>query len=59
MADIDKSLPNVEQEIKIPSPEDIEVAKQEEQQKLNEKGEPVEITENEDGSVDINYDPSI
>jgi len=59
MADIDKSLPNVEQEIKVPSPEDIEVAKQEEQQKLNEKGEPVEITENEDGSVDINYDPSI
>ena len=59
MADIDKSLPNVEQEIKIPSPEDIEVAQQEEQQKLNEKGEPVEITENEDGSVDINYDPSI
>ena len=26
MADIDKSLPNVEQEIKVPSPEDIEVA---------------------------------
>ena len=59
MADIDKSLPNVEQEIKVPSPEDIEVAQEEKQQEINEKGEPVEITENEDGSVDINYDPSI
>ena len=59
MADIDKSLPNVEQEIKVPSPEEIEVAQQEEQQKIAEQGEPVEITENEDGSVDINYDPSI
>ena len=59
MADIDKSLPNVEQEIKVPSPEEIEVAQQEEQQKITEQGEPVEITENEDGSVDINYDPSI
>ena len=59
MADIDKSLPNVEQEIKIPSPEDIEVAAKEEQQEAAEKGGPVELTENEDGSVDINYDPSI
>jgi len=59
MADIDKSLPNVEQEIKVPSPEDIEVAQEEEQQKIAEQGEPVEITENEDGSVDVNYDPSI
>ena len=59
MADIDKSLPNVEQEIKIPSPEQIEVAQEEQQQKVTEQGEPVEITENEDGSVDVNYDPSI
>ena len=59
MADIDKSLPNVEQEIKVPSPEEIEVAQKEEQQKITEQGEPVEITENEDGSVDVNYDPSI
>ena len=29
MADIDKSLPNVEQELKVPSPEEIEVAEQE------------------------------
>ena len=59
MADIDKSLPNVEQEIKVPSPEELEIAEQEEQQKIDEQGEPVEVTENEDGSVDINYDPSI
>ena len=56
MADIDKSLPNVEQEIKVPSPEELEVAQEEEQQKVAEQGEPVEISENEDGSVDINYD---
>ena len=31
MADVDKSLPNVEQEIKVPSPEEIEVAQEEEQ----------------------------
>jgi len=59
MADIDKSLPNVEQEIKVPSPEEIEVAQEEQQKEVNEQGEPVEVTENEDGSVDINYDPSI
>ena len=56
MADIDKSLPNVEQEIKVPSPEELEIAEKEEQQKITEQGDPVEVTENEDGSVDINYD---
>ena len=59
MADIDKSLPNVEQELKVPSPEEIEVAEQEKQQEVNEQGDPIEVTENEDGSVDINYDPAI
>ena len=59
MADIDKSLPNVEQEIKVPSPEELEVAEEEQQKQVDEQGDPVEITENEDGSVDINYDPSI
>jgi len=59
MADIDKSLPNVEQEIKVPSPEELEIAEQEKQQEVDEQGDPVEIQENEDGSVDINYDPSI
>ena len=50
MADIDKSLPNVEQEIKVPSPEEIEVAKVDEQKEVDEQGNPVEITENDDGS---------
>ena len=40
MADIDKSLPNVEQEIKVPSPEEVEVAQEQEQQKINEEGNP-------------------
>ena len=57
MADIDKSLPNVEQTINVPAPEEIEEAQLEEQ--AAETGEPVEITQNEDGSVDINYDPAI
>ena len=60
MADnVDKALPNVEQELKVPSPEELVEAQAEETKKLNEAGEPIEITENEDGSVDINYDPSI
>ena len=33
MADVDKSLPNVEQEIKVPSPEELEISEKEEQQK--------------------------
>ena len=57
MAEIDKSLPNVEQTINVPAPEEIEEAQLEEQ--AAETGEPVEITTNEDGSVDINYDPAI
>jgi hypothetical protein len=59
MADIDKALPNVEQNITVPSDVEIEEAQLEQQQELTEQGEPVEIQENEDGSVDINYDPAI
>ena len=59
MADVDKALPNVEQEINVPSDVEIEEAQQEQQAELAEKGEPIEIQENEDGSVDINYDPAI
>ena len=59
MADVDKALPNVEQEINVPSDVEIEEAQQEQQAELAEKGEPVEIQENEDGSVDINYDPAV
>ena len=60
MADnIDKALPNVEQTVNVPSPEEVQEAQVEEQQQLDEAGNPVEITENEDGSVDINYDPAV
>ena len=59
MADIDKVLPNVEQNITVPSDVEIEEAELEKQQEVDEQGNPVEIQENEDGSVDINYDPAI
>ena len=58
MADIDKSLPNVKQTVNIPSPEDVEIAEQEKISEQQEAGEPVEQIENEDGSVDVNFDPS-
>ena len=38
MAEIDKSLPNVEQTINVPSPEEIEEAALEEQQEVAEQG---------------------
>ncbi len=57
MAEIDKALPNVKQTINVPSPQDVEIAEQEKLNKQQESGEPVETTENEDGSVDINFDP--
>jgi len=55
MADIDKALPNVEQEITLPSDEQIV----EEQLEQQPEGPPVEIEQNEDGSVDISYDPKV
>ena len=55
MAEIDKSLPNVKQTINVPSPEELEVELQEEQQ----PDQPIDVQQNEDGSVDINFDPSI
>ena len=55
MAEIDKALPNVEQTVNIPSPDDIEVATQEEEA-TQEDGSP-DVQENEDGSVDINFEP--
>ena len=59
MADIDKSLPNIKQELNIPAQDEIIEAQAEEQKEVTESGEPIEITENEDGSVDVNYDPSL
>ena len=59
MADIDKALPNVEQTINVPSEVEVAEAEAEREAEIAEKGDAVEITENEDGSVDINYDPAI
>ena len=55
MAEIDKSLPNVKQTINVPSPEEVQVDLQEEQK----PDQPVEVQPNEDGSVDINFDPKV
>jgi len=55
MAEIDKVLPNVEQTINVPNPQDVEIA---EQEKLAEQGKPpVDVQQNEDGSADITFDP--
>ena len=55
MASIDKSLPNVQQTINLPSPKEVQVEQQ--QQSAQQSLEPVDIQKNEDGSVDINFDP--
>ena len=58
MAEIDKVLPNVEQTIKVPSPEEVEVdiaEEQAEKQPVN----PVDVQENPDGSVDVNFQPGL
>ena len=57
MAEIDKTLPNVKQTVNIPGPEEIEIAEQEELAQQQEAGQPVEQVQNEDGSVDVNFDP--
>jgi len=55
MADIDKSLPNVKTSIEVDPQEEIEI----EQEKSLEAQDPgVEVTPNEDGSVEVNFDPS-
>ena len=59
MADIDKSLPNVKETITIPSEEAIQEEQAQEQAEIAEAGDPVEITENEDGSVDLDFDPAL
>ena len=56
MADIDKTLNNVETTINI-DPEELTQELQEKQQDQAEQGPPVDIVENEDGSVDLNFDP--
>ena len=56
MAKIDKALPNVETEIKIPGEEEITVAQEE---TINEQVGPddVQVTAEEDGGATINFDP--
>ena len=45
MAEIDKVLPNVEQTINVPNPQDVEIA---EQEKLAEQGKPpVDVQQND------------
>jgi len=55
MADIDKSLPNEVE--KIVSPEENEIEQVVEETTVVSPGD-TEISENEDGSVDINFDPN-
>jgi hypothetical protein len=53
MADIDKSLPNVRHEVKIPGAQEmtnVDITEQQEQQ-------PVEVTPDEEGGATINFDP--
>jgi hypothetical protein len=58
MGEIDKSLPNVKQEVNI-DPQEIEQALVEDQVDVQKEGAPVDVQENEDGSVDINFDPGL
>ena len=59
MADIDKALPNeVRKEIELPSEEEVQEQVVEAAEEAQESPDPVEIQENEDGSVDINLDPA-
>ena len=59
MADIDKALPNeVRKEFEVPAEQEIQEQAIEEQQAKEESLGPVDVQENEDGSVDINLDPS-
>ena len=52
MATIDKSLPNVDRNIVIPTADQID------QNTVEQKPTgPVDVTENEDGSADINLEP--
>ena len=60
MADkIDKALTEApRQSVKIPGPEEIEDTLVEAQEEVEQTPDGVEVTEQEDGSVDINFDPN-
>tara|TARA_R100001440_G_scaffold19070_3_gene32167 strand:- start:171 stop:2675 length:2505 start_codon:yes stop_codon:yes gene_type:complete len=58
MADMEKALPNEpRKEVEVPGEEEIQETLVEEVEKELEKPGEVETVENEDGSVDINFDP--
>ena len=53
MAEIDKSLPNVRHEIKVPgaqAPTDVDITEQQQRQ-------PVEVTPDEEGGATVNFEP--
>ena len=52
---VDKTLPNVEQTVNIPAEEQIVEEQLQEQEEVNPL---VDVQTNEDGSVDITYDPA-
>ena len=56
MSTIDKSLPNVEQEIKLPSEEEIVEASQENIEEA-QGTQDIEVIPDEDGGATINFDP--
>ena len=57
MADkIDKALPNVVKEtLHVESPEEIEIEETQKLQEITDEG--VEVTQNDDGSADIDFEP--
>jgi len=58
MADIDKALPNEpRKELELPGEEEIQEQIIEEAKEAQESPDDVEVSTNEDGSVDINLDP--
>jgi hypothetical protein len=57
MADMDKALPNVETELKTPSDEEVAISEQETAE-AQVGPEDINVTEEEDGSATINFDPS-
>ena len=55
MAEIDKILPNVSQNVNLPSAS--KVALEQQQQMAEQMKQPSELQPNEDGSVDVNFGP--
>jgi len=51
----DKALPNVQQNINLPNPKEVQLEQQ--QQTAQQVMQPVDIQKNDDGSADITFDP--